>query len=859
MSMYYRALYDYEGTSETELSFKAGEVLEITHADGDWWYGRGDSGEGYIAPAFLDTSAEVSPVAPEPAVKAAPQPALVPVQPALTPEEMRKSRAILLDQIIESESNFVQALEYFSVSIFDSLSLRDDNFKRSFLADPSLGLCCSLLAEQLKFICSNFLESVKAARDAGDVRKLAAAFEQFAPSLQVFAQYTSENTNALNHLKSFGKALEDFLEAHPMPPGYTLESFFLLPVQHYTGYLKGFQQYVLLTPETDDGADVAQEALDLVAGFSLEVDDKLKLENERIILLAIQSKFVGNPPIYKPSRRFVKDGRVERLGEGKKPKVYHLHLFNDAILISSYNSVFDSFKFHKVVDLADSIVTPEKAFEVVTGFTVTTARMQKYTFRASNPEEAAEWMRSITEQVAEIKAQAEKMAADAASGDKKPSKYSKRASMVRGPVGGGPAIASSLQQALAQANVPAMGARAKLLYTFLKQESDYCTQLQKLDSIVIQSLIAASKGAPLKVGAKESDAYNAEGTLFQQSNSAFSVIGGTFARMQAQAITDLLKQSGVQIFLRATESLCGSIEQILDEMEIRASTKLWAETVEVGDVFTSLAATALCQQHEQYASCELETLRVIKSSNMSNFVKEAEAQLVPFSIDKLMGTPVNGPERYLKFFNELLETTPTNHLDYAGLTASVAVLEKTVAAVADVMRVKRNYEKLIDIQSSFVNVMFPDPVLQNLVSSKRTYIQEGDLLKVCRKKNKKFRFFLFNDLLVYGASIGPGSYSWNRAVDLSTCQIKKLDSTVHNNSFEILGDEKSFVVICDNPTILENWTSQLQTQMDALGNYVGSSKAAAAPVWVPDAMGTSGCCVCNCVSKSSCFMSIMIL
>lgn len=541
---------------------------------------------------------------------------------------------------------------------------------------------------------------------------------------------------------------------------------------------------------------------------------------------------------------------MERLGEGKKPKVYHLHLFNDAILISSYNSVFDSFKFHKVVDLAGSTITPEVAFEVVTGFTVTTARMQKYTFRASNPEEAAGWMRAIEEQVAQIAALAEKQAAEAASGDKKPSKYSKRASMVRGPVGGGPAIASSLQQALAQANVPAMGARAKALFTFLRQESEYVQQLQKLDSIVFQSLIAASKGAPLKVGAKESDAYNAEGTLFQQSNSALSVIGGTFSRMQAQAITDLLKQSGVQIFLRAAESLCGSIEQILDELEIRASTKLWAETVEIGDVFTSLAATALCQQHEQYASCELETLRVIKSSNMSNFVKEAEAQLAPYMIDKLMGTPVNGPERYLNFFSELLAATPVSHPDHAGLLSTVAALQKTVAAVTDVMRVKRNYEKLIDIQSSFVTVMFPDPVLQNLVNSKRTYIQEGDLLKVCRKKNKKFRFFLFNDLLAYGGSIGPGSYSWNRAIDLSTCQIKKLDESVYKHAFEILGQEKSFVVICDNQTELDSWTSVIQAQMDALGNFAGSSKATAAPVWVPDALGTSGCCVCNCVSTS---------
>jgi hypothetical protein len=317
MSVFYVASYDYEGTSETELSFRSGERIEITFAEGDWWYGKAERGEGWIAPAFLDTGnpiypdaqnaslaaeASVEEVRPAPVVNNVkkpentdPAPIAVSVAAAapelhLSPDEMRASRNILLDQIIEQESNFVKTLEYFAACVFEPLSIRDDQFKRNFMADPSLGLCVSLLAEQLKFICSTFYNSLLSAKKNGDVRGLAAAYSQFAPSLQVFAQYTSENTNALSNLKMIGQPLTDFLTAHPMPPGYTLEQFFLLPVQHYTEYLSGFQKYVLLTPEGDDGYDVLNEALDLIAGFSLEVDERLKQENERIILLAIQSK-----------------------------------------------------------------------------------------------------------------------------------------------------------------------------------------------------------------------------------------------------------------------------------------------------------------------------------------------------------------------------------------------------------------------------------------------------------------------------------------------------------------------------------------------------------------------------------------
>lgn len=548
----------------------------------------------------------------------------------------------------------------------------------------------------------------------------------------------------------------------------------------------------------------------------------------------------------------MKEGRVEKLGEGKKPKVYHIHLFNDALLISSYNGVFDSFKFHKVVDLADGTVIPETAFDVVTGFTVTTQRLQKYTFRCSSAEDASSWMQDINNQIQKIAADAAAAAALIASGNqtKKVSKYSKRASMVKGPVGGGSIIASSLQQALAQANVPAMGARAKALYLFLKQESEQISLLQKINDIVFQSMLAASKGAPLKVGAKDSDAvaYNAEGSLFQQSNSTFSVIGGTFARLQAQAITELLRQSGVQIFLRAAESLCSSIEQILDEFEIHASSNNWQESLKVGDIFISLSATALLQQHEAYASCELETLRVLKSSNLTSFVREAEMQLVPHSLEKLMGAPIYGPDRYLKFLRDINEQTPDGHPDKLSLATSITTIEKAVNSVGEVMKIKRNFEKLIEVQASFVTMMFADPVLTNLVSAKRTYIQEGDLLKVCRKKNKKFRFFLFNDILCYGGSVGPGSYSWNRSLDLAKCKIKVLNDSLYQNAFEILGEEKSFVVLCDSPSELMSWTSAIQRQMDALGNFADSGSIASAPVWVPDSKST-GCIICQCVSS----------
>ena len=65
-----------------------------------------------------------------------------------------------------------------------------------------------------------------------------------------------------------------------------------------------------------------------------------------------------------------------------------------------------------------------------------------------------------------------------------------------------------------------------------------------------------------------------------------------------------------------------------------------------------------------------------------------------------------------------------------------------------------------------------DPVVDTLASSKsRVILKEGDLKKVCKKANRIFRFWLFNDMLIYGSRSGETNYIFNRAIDLESCSI----------------------------------------------------------------------------------------
>lgn len=49
----YEAQYDYASDEPGDLTFKLGQVIQVTRTDGDWWTGRIDSREGIFPAAFV--------------------------------------------------------------------------------------------------------------------------------------------------------------------------------------------------------------------------------------------------------------------------------------------------------------------------------------------------------------------------------------------------------------------------------------------------------------------------------------------------------------------------------------------------------------------------------------------------------------------------------------------------------------------------------------------------------------------------------------------------------------------------------------------------------------------------------------
>ena len=72
------------------------------------------------------------------------------------------------------------------------------------------------------------------------------------------------------------------------------------------------------------------------------------------------------------------------------------------------------------------------------------------------------------------------------------------------------------------------------------------------------------------------------------------------------------------------------------------------------------------------------------------------------------------------------------------------------------------------------------------MAPQRVFIKEGQLVKVCRRTSKKRYFFLFNDIIIYGA-MSPGGYVVHRVIPLDNLRADDVaDTDKYSHAFSVL-------------------------------------------------------------------------
>lgn len=255
--------FDYERQNESELSFKIGDTISITASQDGWLYGQHSKTQlvGWVSQAYGHTRQEST-------------------YNKKAGAGSEEKRALLFKNIVAAESEFTSLLADFIKEVINPLNLRDTPFKRAFMGDSSVAVSFSLLQDLYK-ACFNFESVLRISKSDIEISN---AYIQFAPSLQIFAQFASENAKLLNALKTNQRQLAEII-----PDRINAVQVLIQPVEHVALYKSLLQEYLNLSTQSGDFA-ILEAALGQIAEQTLDVEAKIKEEAEGYKLLTLQSQ-----------------------------------------------------------------------------------------------------------------------------------------------------------------------------------------------------------------------------------------------------------------------------------------------------------------------------------------------------------------------------------------------------------------------------------------------------------------------------------------------------------------------------------------------------------------------------------------
>jgi hypothetical protein len=256
--------FAYERQNESELSFAAGDIIKITASQDGWLYGQHTTTklEGWVSQAFGHTRNE------SPYNK-------------MSKDVKDEKRKLLYKNIIAAETEFTNLLADFVKEVITPMNLRDTPFKRQFLSDSAVAVSFNLLQDLYK-ACHNFESILKISNTDIEVSN---AYIQFSASLQIFAQYASENAKLLNTIKTNIRQLSEIV-----PERINMGQILVLPMEHVVVYKSLFQEYIWLTPANSPDFAALEAALTMITTQTQEVEAKIKEEEESWKLLNLQNQ-----------------------------------------------------------------------------------------------------------------------------------------------------------------------------------------------------------------------------------------------------------------------------------------------------------------------------------------------------------------------------------------------------------------------------------------------------------------------------------------------------------------------------------------------------------------------------------------
>ncbi|KAK1947378.1 Brefeldin A-inhibited guanine nucleotide-exchange protein 1 [Phytophthora citrophthora] len=147
--------------------------------------------------------------------------------------------------------------------------------------------------------------------------------------------------------------------------------------------------------------------------------------------------------------------------------------------------------------------------------------------------------------------------------------------------------------------------------------------------------------------------------------------------------------------------------------------------------------------------------------------------------------------------------------EWARTIQVAAATDDPWTAMGDIHLLVNDLKETIQVRQKSEKL---DSVIQRIhrahfyLKNSTTFIHEGDLTKKCRSRNQLYRFFLFNDQLLYADKSMTGRWSPHNSLRLKLTRISNItDGVMSKNAFQIQNPVKSFVVFADSASSKAEW------------------------------------------------------
>lgn len=276
----------------------------------------------------------------------------------------------------------------------------------------------------------------------------------------------------------------------------------------------------------------------------------------------------------------------------------------------------------------------------------------------------------------------------------------------------------------------------------------------------------------------------------------------------------------------------------------------WSPTQLLGDLLLDLMP--FLKMYTNYTGGWEKAISILdeyeSKESFNNFIQQCIAQYPNAQpIRSYLIMPIQRIPRYRLLLEDLIKHTDKSHPDYESLSSSLNKVMHVANQVDQAINEQKNRAKLLQVQKKFLENV---PIFE----AGRVFIKEGELTKICRKDNKKFMFFLFNDMLMYAKEMPGGRYTRNRIYPLNSILIKDLPDEPNKkvvNAFQVNSNKKSFVVLANSPEEKNAWVKELNKCIEDIDEKMKTfhdkktrEVSTFAPVWVPDSECPT-CIICG--------------